>query len=165
MGKLIKKGYEARVSWQDNKDDFEIFHADDAQDAKKTVFGIWEEHSIPYIDIRVCRNKQFDLLENTPHAIVGELTQRQIELMLHTSGLSDSYYSYRNYYYITSGDSSELDDLVLKQLMTPEKTNNGTYYYLTTLGFEVIRSTKPIQRQHIGLNLFLLSKNLLITEN
>lgn len=142
---IVSKAYEARTSWS-KSEDFDLYHANTANEAKGEIFRAWED--IPYIDIRVRRNKALDLIENTPHKLVSSLSDSQIEKMLHTSGLSDQIESYRNYY-LSSDTDSDLEDLVNKDLMTKYKVKFGTYYYLTDLGMKVIASTQPIFRYHL----------------
>jgi hypothetical protein len=75
---------------------------------------------------------------------VSELTQKQKEMILHASGLTQSKESYRNHYN-TQADDADWLDIVGKGLATgPVQQNDfgGAFFYLTDLGVDVAYGIK-----------------------
>lgn len=84
-----------------------------------------------------------------PHApILDMLTTSQRDILLHACGLMNL--GYRNYYFTFTNcpDCKTLIDIGL--FKKGEVTNNYCYYWVTELGEQVVRTTEPTRRKHIG---------------
>lgn len=151
MTKVLQKAYRASFTWSDcPMYHGQLIHADSAKQARSKYFNKSECEKDDFINIRVRRDKMFDLMENVPDGILSTLSPETIKLMGHTIGFD--WYSiqpYRNHFAMAGpAKQPEFEQLIKLGLAEGWIRIGSQCYGLTQEGIRVIKTTRPIYRFH-----------------
>lgn len=145
--KIVSKAFSCSIIYENYEPT--IIYASTHNKARHAyVLGL--DYDYKYTEVKALRNREYDLVKNTPLPIVEHLSIRQLEKMAHTIG--EDYHvkePYRNYYSCSQPDK-DFEELVSKKMAIKQiyKTSNYIYYHLTNYGIEVIKSNNPIRRNN-----------------
>lgn len=156
--KIVKKAWSvsSRANWHCG----EIAFGNTASQARNAYISTldWDESFIEKVRYFSCvrRNKEHDLVENTPHPRSGEITKVQNKKMCHALGEPfhmDGPNERRNIY--VSEPDSEWEDLIAKGFAFRKPApswsgrGNDVCYYVSELGKEVLSSLYPCRRFYL----------------
>lgn len=141
---LVSKAYLCQT---EDFNEGQIFHGLTCSKAKSKALQEWSECvPVNYLDIRAKRDENFDLIKLPDSPLLKDLSDSQIQKMMHMTGLSRGRNQYRNHY-TSFNPVPDLEKLIKLGLALKSKRFEDIVYFLTDKGIEAIKTKVPVFRQ------------------